>query len=72
MKTITLPDELTIDGLQPVQIFDYSSSKEIVKQQIILNQNIFSFLMEGNKEVVFDNSTLSIDNSKFLIMKSGH
>ena len=72
MKTITLPDELTIDGLQPVQIFDYSSSKEIVKQQIILNQNTFSFLMEGNKEVVFDNSTLSIDNAKFLIMKSGH
>jgi hypothetical protein len=43
MKTITLPDELKIDGLQPVQIFDYSSSKEIVKQQIILNQNTFSF-----------------------------
>jgi hypothetical protein len=58
--------------LQPVQIFDYSSSKEIVKQQIILNQNTFSFWIEGNEEVVFDNSTLSIDNSKFLIMKSGH
>jgi AraC-like DNA-binding protein len=72
MKTITLPEELNIESLQPVQIFDYNSSKEIAKQQIILNQNTFSFLMEGNKEVVFDNSTLSIDNSKFLIMKSGH
>jgi AraC-like DNA-binding protein len=72
MKTITLPDELNIESLQPVQIFDYCSSKEITKQQIILNQNTFSFLLEGNKEVVFDNSTLSIDNSKFLIMKSGH
>ena len=72
MKTITLPDELNIESLQPVQIFDYCSSKEIAKQQIILNQNTFSFLIEGNKEVVFDNSTLSIDNSKFLIMKSGH
>jgi hypothetical protein len=72
MKTITLPDELTIESVLPIQIFDYCSSKEITKQQIILNQNTFSFLMEGNKEVVFDNSTLSIDNSKFLIMKSGH
>jgi AraC-like DNA-binding protein len=72
MKTITLPDELNIESLQPVQIFDYCSSKEITKQQIILNQNTFSFLLEGNKEVVFDNSTLSIDNSMFLIMKSGH
>jgi len=72
MKTITLPDALDIENVQPVQIFDYCSSKEIAKQQIILNQNTFSFLIEGNKEVVFDNSTLSIDNSKFLIMKSGH
>jgi len=72
MTTITLPNELNIGNLQPVQIFDYHSLKEITKQQIILNQNTFSFLIEGNKEVVFDNSTLSIDNSKFLIMKSGH
>ena len=72
MKIITLPDELNIEISQPVQIFDYHSSKEIAKQQIILNQNTFSFLIEGNKEVIFDNSTLSIDNSKFLIMKSGH
>lgn len=72
MKTITLPDELISDDLQSVQVFDYRSSKEIAKQQIILNQNTFSFLTEGHKEVVFDNSTLSIDNSRFLIMKSGH
>lgn len=72
MKTITLPDELNIGSLQSVHIFEYCSSKEITKQQIVLNQNTFSFLIEGNKEVVFDNSALSIDNSKFLIMKSGH
>lgn len=72
MKTITLPDELNIDTSQPVQVFDYHSSQEVAKQQIILNQNTFSFLTEGTKEVVFDNSALSIDNSKFLIMKSGH
>jgi AraC-like DNA-binding protein len=72
MKIITLPDELNIESLQPIQIFDYCSTKEIAKQQIILNQNTFSFLIDGNKEVVFNNSTLSIDNSKFLIMKSGH
>lgn len=72
MKTITLPDELNIENLLPVQIFDYCNSKEITKQQIILNQNTISFLIDGNKEVVFDNSTLSIDNSKFLIMKLGH
>ncbi len=72
MKSMILPDELGIENLQQVNIFDYRSSKEIAKQQIILNQNTFSFLIEGTKEVVFDNSTISINNSKFLIMKCGH
>lgn len=72
MKIITLPDELNLENSQSVQVFDYQSSKEISKQQIVLNQNTFSFLTEGTKEVVFDNSALSIDNSKFLVMKSGH
>ncbi|MDC6367020.1 MULTISPECIES: helix-turn-helix domain-containing protein [Flavobacteriaceae] len=72
MKTITLPDELDLDHPQPVQVFEYHSSQEIDRQQVILTKNTFSFLIEGTKEVVFDNSTLSIENSKFLLMKSGH
>jgi len=72
MNTIKLPDSLNLEKSETVQVYDYYSSKEISKQQIILNQNTFSFLIEGRKEVVFDNSKLSIDNHKFLIMKSGH
>ena len=72
MKTITLPDELNIEKLQPILIFDYYSTKEITKQQIILNHNAFSFLIDGNKEVAYDNTFLSVNNSKFLLMKSGH
>ncbi|MDR7127993.1 AraC-like DNA-binding protein [Algoriphagus sp. 4150] len=72
MKIITLPDGLNLENSQSVQVFHYRSSQEIARQQIILNQNTFSFLTEGTKEVMFDNSALSIDNSKFLVMKSGH
>ena len=72
MDIIKLPESLNFEKPQTVQVYDYCSSKEISKQQIILNQNTFSFLIEGNKEVIFDNSDLSIDNRKFLIMKSGH
>ncbi|NIJ46648.1 AraC-like DNA-binding protein [Wenyingzhuangia heitensis] len=72
MDIIKLPESLSFEESHTVQVYDYCSSKEISKQQIILNQNTFSFLIEGNKEVIFDNSDLSIDNRKFLIMKSGH
>ncbi|ERJ57405.1 hypothetical protein M472_01360 [Sphingobacterium paucimobilis HER1398] len=72
MKTITLPDALNIENGHPVQIFDYHSSREMSRQQIVLNQNTISFLIEGKKEVLFNNSALSIDHSKFIIMRNGH
>jgi AraC-like DNA-binding protein len=72
MKTITLPDELSLNSSMSIQIYDYESNQEISKQQIILNKNTFSFLQEGAKEVFFDNSSYSINNSQFLLMKSGH
>lgn len=72
MKTITLPDELPLSKTLPVQVVDYSSSQASDRQYITLTQNTFSFLLEGTKEVVFDNSSLSIDDSKFLLMKAGH
>ena len=72
MKTITLPDELNLRSSQSMVVYDYQSFTEISKQQIILNRNTFSFLQEGTKEVFFDNSAYAIDNSQFLLMKSGH
>lgn len=72
MNTLTLPDELNLEKSEFIQVYDYSSCEKISRQQIILNQNAFSFLLEGTKEVVFDNSALSIDASRFLVMKAGN
>ena len=72
MTTITLPDELNVDSSLSINVYNYESITEISKQQILLNKNTFSFLQEGTKEVFFDNSTYAIDNSKFLLMKSGN
>lgn len=72
MKTITLPDELNLNSSLSINIFDYESVNEISKQQIFLTKNTFSFLQDGTKEVYFDNSSYAINNSQFLLMKSGH
>ena len=72
MNTITLPDELNLDSSLSIGVYNYETAQEISKQQIILNKNTFSFLQEGTKEVFFDNSSFSIKNSQFLLMKSGH
>ncbi|WP_298313208.1 AraC family transcriptional regulator [uncultured Aquimarina sp.] len=72
MKIITLPDELSLSSSMSIVVYDYESITEISKQQILLNKNTFSFLQEGTKEVFFGDSAYAIDNSQFLLMKSGH
>ena len=72
MNTITLPDELALNSTLSIEVYDYESTQEISKQQILLNKNTFSFLQEGTKEVFFDNSSYAINNSQFLLIKSGN
>ena len=72
MRIVKLPNELILDFQNSINIYDYKSLQEISMQQIILSQNTFSFLIDGQKEVFFDNSSFAISNTKFLLMKSGH
>ena len=72
MKIINLPGELDLDYSDSIIVYDYESTTELSKQQILLSRNTFSFLQEGSKEVFFDNSSYAIDSSRFLLMKSGH
>ena len=72
MKTITLPDDLSFNSSPSIGVYDYESTREISKQQILLNKNTFSFLQTGTKEVFFANSSYAINNTQFLLMKSGH
>lgn len=72
MKTNKQSNNKEIADALSIKIYDYQTSKEISKQQIQLKKHTFSFLLEGKKEVFFDNSNFSIDKSSFLLMKSGH
>ena len=72
MNTITLPDELAINSPLSLKVYNYKTTAEISKQQVLLNKNTFSFLQEGTKKVFFDDSTFTINNDQFLLMKSGN
>lgn len=72
MEIIAIPEELTSAPLKPITVLDYRTSKECSKQKISLTQHAFSFLLEGQKEVITDSASFSIQNSSFLMMKSGH
>ena len=72
MKLHSLPNALGLDDSENVLLVDYVTDYDISKQHIVLNHNTFSFLIAGTKEVIFDNSSLSIEAAKLLLMKAGH
>lgn len=72
MDIISLPKYLELDESIPIQLFDYQISEERLKNKINLTQNTFSFLQEGTKEVITNLKPITIHNSDFLIIKSGH
>jgi AraC-like DNA-binding protein len=72
MDVVSLPDDLKTDNSSELQVFDYKTSNECFKQMVSLKQNTFSFLLEGGKEVFSDKTSISIQNSNFILMKSGN
>ncbi|MFK7970166.1 MAG: helix-turn-helix transcriptional regulator [Bacteroidia bacterium] len=72
MDIISLPAYLGLDETAPVQLFDYQTADEHLKTRINLKANVFSFLQEGTKEVLTNHDPIHINDSAFLIIKSGH
>lgn len=72
MSIINLPKDLHLEDSDSIQLYDYRNPIDADKLQINLTKNTISFLQEGRKEVIHNNKTVSIENSDFLILKSGH
>ena len=70
MKTLHLPHDLP--SKSDTNLYYYQTQKASIKQRINLTKHVFSFLIEGQKEVFSSNTSLTIENSNFLLMKSGH
>lgn len=72
MDIYALPDYLQIEGSGAFKVYDYKTAQECSKQMVALQQNTFSFLIDGHKEVFADKTSIAIENSSFLLMKSGN
>lgn len=72
MDIVNLPNDLLIEGGPFFKVYDYQTSDECFRQMVSLQQNTFSFLMEGRKEVFSNKTSIAIDKSKFILIKMGH
>lgn len=55
-----------------LQIANYEVYKHVSKNKINLNKNVFSFLLDGQKNIHFSNDIVSIDDTKSLLLASGN
>lgn len=55
-----------------LQIANYEAYKQVSKNKINLNKNVFSFLLDGQKDIHFSNDIVSINPTQFLLLASGN
>ncbi|TSJ44366.1 helix-turn-helix transcriptional regulator [Mucilaginibacter corticis] len=55
-----------------ITIFRYDTEVASVKNKVSLQQNLFSFLLEGEKTVYYAGSTIMINPEKFLLLSAGN
>jgi AraC-like DNA-binding protein len=57
---------------EPITIFHYESQAVSIKNQITLRQNLFSFLLEGEKTVYYAGTSVQIQPGQFLLLSAGN
>ena len=68
-----LPKDLQQGGeTKKLMVYDYHIQNPCIKNKIQLTTNVFSFLLEGTKELITHNTTTTIDNRQFLAIQSGN
>jgi AraC-like DNA-binding protein len=72
MNIHNLPNDFNIDSKSEIQLFDYSVTSSSIKNKIMLNTNVLSFLLEGTKEFITKDKATIINNDAFLLIKSGN
>ena len=55
-----------------LQIANYEVYKHVSKNKINLNKNVFSFLLDGQKDIHFSNDIVSINPTQSLLLASGN
>ncbi len=57
---------------EPITIFSYQAEEASVKNRITLGQNLFSFLLEGEKTVYYAGTMVNITPGQFLLLAAGN
>ncbi len=74
MSIVLLPNDLDVSSAMNTSVctFDYHISDAQLKNKINLTKNVFSFLLDGSKELIHAGRNTEIQNNQFLLIRSGN
>ncbi len=74
MKIQNVPEIFLTDSKtqQDLFIYDYKMTRDVINSKVNLNLNMLSFLQTGKKKVHFSNTSVDVNISQSLIIKSGN
>jgi AraC family transcriptional regulator, exoenzyme S synthesis regulatory protein ExsA len=72
MQVLTLPDLLKENQKEELFIYLFESEINAQKTKVKLNTNLLSFLIEGSKEIHYNNECQTFGETHFLLAKSGN
>jgi AraC-like DNA-binding protein len=67
MKQVMIPNDLLINT-QDINLIHYQSKNELLKSKVAFSQYVFSFLIEGQKQIHNTDGLLSIDSNEFTLI----
>lgn len=76
MEKVLIPESLVSSIEQKKQAgilyHPYESQHESSRVKVSLNSNLFSFILEGKKQVILRETCAVVDDSRFLLLKAGN
>jgi AraC-like DNA-binding protein len=67
MRQITIPNDI-LTNTQDINLVHYQSEIDLSKNKVAFSQYVFSFLIEGQKQIHNTDGLLSIDSSEFTLI----
>ena len=67
-----LPSEISTDSQADLFLYDYTYNDAILKSKLNLTQHVFSFLLQGTKQLITHDKISEITNQQFILIKAGN
>ncbi|MEZ5017077.1 MAG: AraC family transcriptional regulator [Flavipsychrobacter sp.] len=71
MDVYTIPQDLQVKHNGNFVLYDYRSAEDHQRAKVVFTSNVFSFIIDGTKEVVNEAHTRMCEKDDFILMRSG-